>query len=280
MTDKGNWIKWDSESGVIESSFGRMVMYAEGFLRNFIEELVKSGGTALEKMLIKDMASSIGVENSGSNGLNWQSFEDKMDQFLSPFDEVMNKPPELGWDGKSRNMKYGDFLNTKLWPLKTIGVFKSSAEKALTERGANAIIGQASRRAGKEFADSVGRAFDWDSMEKVFSSIGEMLPQNYMTLGWGKLSVLINIEEHLMVFVMKKIYEAEVGGKTTLLTILKNQLEGIGESLAHKEGLSVKCKEVDSTLGNNTRVVVLKLIGAGEDVDWDLVPWQEMIKSQ
>ncbi|MBN1572351.1 MAG: hypothetical protein JW984_04050 [Deltaproteobacteria bacterium] len=276
MTEQ-KWIKWDPDNGIIESNFGRLVMYAEGFIRGFIEELTKSGGTALEKMVIKDMALSIGIDYSESNGLNWRSFEDKMDQFLSPFEEINNKPAELEWDGKSRNMKYGNFLKTKLWPLKTIGAFKSSAEKALTERGANAIIGQASRKAGREFANSVGKAFNWDSMDKVISSMGGIMPQNFRTLGWGKLELFMKAEDRVVVFVMKGIYEAEVGGDKASLTILKNQIEGIGESLAKKESLSVKCKEVDSPLGGDTRIVVLKLSGSGEDVDWDLVPWREMV---
>lgn len=277
MADKGNWIKWDSERGVIESSFGRLVMYAEGFIRNFFEELVKSGGTALEKMLIKDMATSIGIDYSESNGMNWQSFEDRMGQILSSFDKVENMPPELEWDGKSRIIKFGDFYNSKLWPLKTIGAFKSSAEKALTERGANAIIGQASRKAGKEFADSISRAYNWDSMDKVISSISEMMPLTYRVLGWGKLEVFLNADENLMVFVLKNIYEAEVGGKNAPLTVLRNQFEGVGESLAHREGLSVKSKEVDPTPGDDTRIVLLKLKEPGEDVEWDSLPWRKMV---
>ncbi len=276
MTEQ-KWIKWDSNNGTIDSSAGRLIIYAEGFIRNFVEELVKSGGTALEKMLIKDMASSIDVDYPNGNGLNWQSLEEEMDRFLSPFDEVQNKPAGLEWDGKSRNMKYGDLLKTKLWPLKTIGAFKASAVKALTERGANAIIGQASRKAGKEFADSVGKAFNWDSIDKVISSIGEIMPETYRTMGWGKLDISINVEDRIIVFAMEKVYEAEVGGKTASLTILKNQIEGIGESLAHREGLSVKCKEVDSHLGDDTRIVVLKLTEQGEDVDWNSVQWRDMV---
>jgi hypothetical protein len=277
MADKGKWIKWDSDSWAIESSFGRVILYAEGFIRNFFEELVKSGGTALEKMVIKDMASSIGIDYSESNGLNWQSFEDKMEEILSPFDEVENMPPVLEWDGKSRIIKFGDFYNTKVWPLKTIGAFKSSAEKALTERGANAIIGQASRRAGKEFADSLIKAYNWDSMDKVISSIGELMPQTYRTLGWGKLEVFFNYDENLMIFKLDNIYEAELGSKNAPLTVLKNQFEGVGESLAHRESLSVKCKEVDSPLGDDTRIVLLKLKEPGEDVDWDSLQWRQMV---
>ncbi len=278
MTNEKRWIRWDTDQGTIESNFGRMLLYADGFIRNFFDEFKKTGGESLEKMILKDMALSMEIDVGDGKDLSWESFEELLENHITPFDEVENKPPQFIWDGKGRRVEFQDRFFMKLWPLKTIGAFKISAENALTEKGANAIIGQASRKAGREMVDIVGSAFDWETTEKVFSTIGDIMTTLYLMLGWGKVKILADIDEKMLVFTLKNIYEAEAGKKGAPLTILRNQFEGVSEGIAKKEGNSVRSKEVDSPLGDDTRVVVLKLLKPNEDLDWETVPWQKLLK--
>ena len=278
MTNDKKWIRWNTDQGIIESNFGRMILLADGFVRNFLDEFKKTGGESLEQIILKDMALSMKINVGDAKDLSWESFEELLENNLTPFEDVENKPPEFIWDGKSRKFKFQEKLMMKLWPLNTIRAFKTSAAKALTEKGSNAIIGQASRKAGRELGDTIGEAFDWNTSDKIFSTIGNIMTYQYLSLGWGKVKIFTSIEENILLFLIENMYEAEVGGNGNQLTIIRNQFEGVGDSIAKKLGLSVRSKEVDSPLGNDSHVMVLKILEPNEEIDWKNLPWQKMLK--
>jgi len=274
----GNWITWLPERGTIDSSCGRLIIYAEGFVRGFVDEMIKTGGPGLMLKFMKDMSASVDIDIPQKGEFPWDDFEALLDTRIGPFDTVKNLPGDLtGWDGSSRRLKFANNIPAKLWPLAMIKALMDSAEMSLSERGARSIIGHASWRAGRRFGETLGATLGWDSREKIYGSVGSVMTSYFRNLGWGLLNVRVDEAGDLIAFVITNSYEAEARGKDSPLTIARNQIEGVGDYLSSLEKKTSKSKEYALGDRDDTRVFVLKIHTLGEEVDMDKEPWRELV---
>jgi len=274
----GNWITWLPERGVIDSSYGRLIIYAEGFVRGFVEEMIKSGGPGLTLKFMKDMGVSVGIDIPEKGEFLWDNFEALLDKNIGPFEKVENLPRHFnGWDGLSRRLMLENNIPVKLWPLAMIKGLMDSAEMSLSERGARSIVGHASWRAGRRFGEILGAAWGWDTRKKVYENVGSVMPVYFRNLGWGVLNVKVDEGNDLIAFIIKHAYEVEARGRDSQLTIARNQIEGVGDYLSSLEKLTSKSKEYSLEDRDDTRVIMVKLHKLGDDVDMDKEPWKRLV---
>jgi hypothetical protein len=277
MTD-GNWIAWLPEKGTIDSSYGRLIIYAEGFVRGFVEEMIKTGGPGLTLKFMKDMCASMDIDIPQKEEFRWDDFEALLDKYLGPFGEIKNLPGDLkGWDGSSRKLMLQNNITGKLWPVAMIKALMDSAEMSLSERGARSIVGHASWRAGRRFGEVLGGVWGWDTKEKVFNTLGDIMTPWFRSLGWGLLKIKVDKADDLIAFIITHSYEAEARGRDSQLTIARNQIEGVGDYLTSLEKQTSKSKEYALGDADDTRVIVLKIHTLGEEVDVDAEPWRKLV---
>jgi len=273
-----HWIKWLPEKGAIDSSYGRLIVYAEGFVRGFVDELIKSGGPGLTQKFLRDMCASVDIDIPNQGEFHWDDFESILDKNIGPFEKVDNVPNELKkWDGSSRRLMFQNNIPIKLWPVLMVKALMDSAEESLSERGARSIIGHASWRAGRQFGEVLGGVWGWDTREKIFNTIGEIMTPWFRNMGWGLLKIKVDEANDLIAFIFKHAYEAEARGKDSQMTIARNQIEGVGDYLASLEKLTSKSKEYALGDAGDTRVIMVKLHKLGDDVDMDTEPWKKLV---
>lgn len=274
----GNWIKWLPEKGVIDSSYGRLIIYAEGFVRGFVDEMIKTGGPGLTMKFMKDMCSSVNIDIPEKGEFLWDDFEAVLDKNIGPFEKVENLPGDFkSWNGSSRRLVLENGIPGKLWPLAMIRALMDSAEMSLSERGAGSIIGHASWRAGRQFGEILGTALGWDTREKVYENVGNIMSVYFRNLGWGLLKVKVDETHDLVAFIIKNAYEVAARGKGAQLIIARNQLEGVGDYLSSLEKLTSKSKEYSLEDRDDTKVIIIKLHKLEEDVDMDKEPWKKLV---
>jgi hypothetical protein len=277
MADNAKWIRWEPDSGTIQSSFGRLILYPEGFVQGFMEEVAQSGGVSVLRMLINDIGKGSGIEIPESGDFLWDDFERTLDGVLAPFDSVENKPGAYDWDGRTRSMSYRGVFTVKLWPVEVVGSLKASAQKTLTARGAGAIFGQASRKAGRAMGEMLEKTFKRDFSDALFEAVGNIVPDISRDLGWGRLTVSADISRNLIGFTIRNSFEVEAGGKDAQLIIIKNQLEGIGEYLAAQRGFTSRGREFTPDHEADARLVVLSSLAADQEINWDTVEWKSLV---
>jgi hypothetical protein len=277
MANGATWIRWNIEEGVVESSFGRLIIIADGFIKGFYDELKQSGGVALGKMLLHDLGRDLDIEIPHDRDFLWDDFEAIIDKRFSSFDTVENMPSSYTWDGKGRGLLYQGAFTVKLWPVNLIGSLKSSAEKNLTPRGAQAIIGQASRRAGLLIGEVTGANYGWDTLKTAYDSLPWIMTGAFSELGWGKFEIITDYDRLLIIFVLRNSYEIAAQGKDAHLTIVRNQIEGVGEYLSEREGMKSRSREFSLEDGTDARVIVVTTIRPGNEVDWDTLEWRRLV---
>ena len=277
MADGTTWIRWDIEGGVVDSSFGRLIIIADGFIKGFYDELKQSGGVALGKMILHDLGRDLDIEIPHDRDFLWDDFEAIIDKRFSSFDIVENMPSSYTWDGKGRSLLYQGAFTVKLWPVNLIGSLKSSAEKNLTPRGAQAIIGQASRRAGLLIGEVTGASYGWDTLKTAYDSLPWIMTGAFSELGWGKFEIITDYDRLVIIFVLRNSYEIAAQGKDAHLTIVRNQIEGVGEYLSEREGMKSRSREFSLEDGTDARVIVVTTIKPGNEVDWDAIEWRRMV---
>jgi hypothetical protein len=277
MAHEGVWIKWNIDEGVIESSFGRLIIIADGFIKGFYDELKQSGGVALGKMLLHDLGRDLDIEIPHDRDFLWDDFEAIIDKRFSSFDTVENMPSSYTWDGKGRGLLYQGAFTVKLWPVNLIGSLKSSAEKNLTPRGAQAIIGQASRRAGLLIGEVTGANYGWDTLKTAYDSLPWIMTGAFSELGWGKFEIITDYDRLVIIFVLRNSYEIAAQGKDAHLTIVRNQIEGVGEYLSEREGMKSRSREFSLEDGTDARVIVVTTVRPGNEVDWDTLEWRRLV---
>jgi hypothetical protein len=277
MTDNARWIRWEPDSGTIQSSFGRLILYPEGFVQDFMQELAQSGGAPLLRMLVGDLGKGFGIDIGRDGDFSWDDFEKTFDGVLAPFDSVDNKPDAYSWDGRTRAMSYRGVFTVKLWPVKVVGLLVAAAEKALTARGADAIFGHASRRAGQAMGKMLDETFKWDCPQALFSAVAGLMPDLLRDLGWGKLTVSADASRRLVGFTIRNSFEVEAGRENARQVIVKNQIEGAAEYLASKHGFTSRSREFVPDGEAGARLVVLKSLAAGQEVNWDTVEWKSLV---
>ena len=277
MANEATWIKWNRDEGIVESSFGRLILIADGFIKGFYDELKKSGGIALGKMILNDLGRDLDIEIPHDRDFLWDDFEAILDKRFESFDSVKNMPSAYTWDGKGRNLKYQGAFTVKLWPVKLIGSLKSSAAKNLTARGAQAIIGQASRRAGRLIGEITGASYGWKTLKIVYDTIGEIMTNAFSELGWGRFKIIADFDRLLIIFTLRNSYEVAAEGRDAHLTIIRNQIEGVGEYLSEREGMKSKSREFTLDDGTDARVIVVTTIKDGKEMDWDAIEWRKMV---
>jgi len=277
MTDNTKWIRWEPDSGTIQSSFGRLILYPEGFVQGFMEELAQSGGMPLLRMLINDLGKGFGIEIPPDGGFSWDDFEKTFDGVLAPFGSVENRPEACTWDGRTRAMSYRGILTVKLWPVEVVGLLRTTAQKALTTRGADAIFGHASRRAGRTMGQMLEETFKWDSPDGLFTAVAGIMPDISRDLGWGKLTVSADASRRLVGFTIRNSFEVEAGGSGARQVIVKNQIEGVAEYLAQQQGFTSRSREFVPDGEADARLVVLKSLAADQEINWDTVEWKSLV---
>jgi hypothetical protein len=174
-------------------------------------------------------------------------------------------------------MSYRGIFTVKLWPVRVVGLLVAAAEKALTARGADAIFGHASRRAGQAMGRMLDETFKWDRPEALTSAVAGLMPAISRDLGWGKLTVSTDTSRRLVGFTIRNSFEVEAGGENARQVIVKNQIEGVAEYLAAKHGLTSRSREFLPEGTPDARLVVLKSLAAGQEVNWDTVEWKSLV---
>jgi hypothetical protein len=277
MPNGATWIKWNKDEGVVESSHGRLIIIDSGFIKGFYDELKRSGGTALGKMIINDLGRDMDIKIPQDKDFLWDDFEAMVDKRFESFDSVENMPPGFTWDGKGRTFQYMGAFTVRLWPVKLIGSLKASAAKSLTPRGAQAIIGLASRRAGRLMGEVTGNGFGWNTLKTAYDSLGEVMTAAFTELGWGKFKIIADYERLMIYFILRNSYEIAAEGKDANLTIVRNQIEGVGEYLSEREGMKSRSREYTLDDGTDARVIVVTSVKPGSEVDWDTLEWRKMV---
>jgi hypothetical protein len=277
MANGAAWIKWNIDEGIVESSFGRLILIADGFIKGFYDELKQSGGVALGKMILNDLGRDLDIEIPHDKEFLWDDFEEMIDKRFESFDSVEHMPSAYVWDGTGRSLRYQGAFTVKLWPVRLIGSLKSSAAKNLTPRGAQAIIGQASRRAGRLIGEITGNGYGWDTVKTVYDTIGEIMTGSFSELGWGKFTIIPDYEHQLIFFILRNAYEIAAQGKDASLTIVRNMIEGVGEYLSEREGMKSKSHEFTLDDGTDARVIVIASVAPGKEIDWDALEWRKMV---
>lgn len=277
MADTALWITWDTEQGIVDSSFGRLMLVADGFIKGFYDELRKSGGVALGKIMLNDLGRDLGIEIPRDRNFLWEDFEALIDGRFTSFGSVRGMPPSYTWDGTGRLLQYMGSFTVKLWPVKLIGALKASAARNLTERGAQAIIGQASRRAGRLIGEIVGAGYGWDTLKIIYDTIGDVMARTFTELGWGKLRIVADYANLVVVFIFENAYELAAEGKDAHLTIVRNQIEGVGEYMSEREGMKSRTREFSLPDDNGIRVIVVSMAQPGKELDWDAIKWEKMV---
>jgi len=273
-----NWIRWLPEKGMIDSSFGRLIIFADGFLRGFVDEMIKTGGPGLTLKFMKDMGASVNINIPEKGEFLWNDFEAVLDKKIGPFEKMENISDYLqDWDGMSRRVVGRDNIPGKLWPLAMIKALTDSAEDSLSVRGARSIIGHASWRSGRQFGEVLGAVQGWDTREKLYESVGGIMSVYFKSLGWGLLNVKVDEANDLIAFIIKHAYEVEARGGESQMTITRNQIEGVGDYLSSLEKLTSKSAEYALGDEDDTRVIVLKFHILGEEVDIDSEPWKKLV---
>jgi len=277
MAQDGKWIRWEPNAGTIQSSLDRVILYPEGFVKGFMEELMKSGGKALVQMLVNDMGKEFGTNLTEGGEFSWDDFEDALDGPVAAFDTVEGRPGAFDWDGRTRRLSYNGVLAVKLWPVGVVRSLKASANRVLTTRGAGALLGQASRKAGRMMGEMLEKTFTTDSDDTLFAAVAEIIPAVSRDLGWGSVAVSVDPGSRLIGFTIRNSFEVEAGGTDAELTIIRNQIEGFWEHLNGRAGFTSRSREF--TPGNETdaRLVVLALSEANREIDWNSIEWKRLV---
>jgi hypothetical protein len=277
MAHGATWVKWNEDAGTIESSSGRMIVLADGFVKGFVEEMIQAGGMGVGKMVINNLGRDLGIDVPHDKDFLWDDFEAMLDKGFEPFGSIEGLPSAYTWDGKGRSLLYQNAYAVKLWPVKLIGSLKSSSAKSLTERGANAIIGLSSRRGGKLIGEVTGTTYGWNTLKIIFDSLGGVLTGIFSDCGWGRLSVSADYDRLVTAFVLRNAYEIEAQGNGAQVTIVRNLIEGVADYLGEREGMKPKSREFTLENGADARVLVITFIQTGKEVDWDALEWKKMV---
>jgi hypothetical protein len=262
VAHSGSWIKWNTDEGIVDSSLGRLILVDGGFIKGFYDELKQSGGVALGKMILHDLGKDMGVEIPNDRDFLWDDFEAMIDKRFESF---------------GRNLLYQGVFSTKLWPVSLIGSLKSSAARNLTPRGAQAIIGQASRRAGRLIGEITGNGYGWNTLKIIYDTIGDVMTPSFAELGWGKFKIIADYEHLVIFFILRNAYEIAAQGKDAHLTIVRNMIEGVGEYLSEREGMKSKSREYTMDDGTDGRVIAVTTVPNGKETDWDALEWKKMV---
>ena len=277
MTQHEKWIRWQPDTGTIQSCLGRVILYPEGFVKGFMEELMKSGGNALVQMLVNDIGKEFGTNVPADGEFRWDDFEDSLDGPVAAFDTVEGRPGAFDWDGRTRRLRYNGVLAVKLWPLGIVRSLKESARRVLTARGAGALLGQASRKAGRMMGEMLEKTFTTDSDDALFAAVAEIIPAVSRDLGWGSVAVSIDPGRRLIGFTIRNSFEVEAGGTDAELTIIRNQIEGFWEYLIGRAGFTSRSREFTPGNEADARLVILAFSEAGSEIDWNGIEWKGLV---
>lgn len=243
-------VKWESETGSIKLKGNgkeeRAFTMSRAFVEEFRKELISTTGDATFKMAMRKLLEKLGTPDASEP--NWEAFEKINDDQIVPV-STEGIPPEVKWDGKSRNLTFDPGLDMAVWTLSSFQNFKDILTEILTEKGAHAMINGAGKKAGLVAGPEFAKHFGWSDLAGALGSIGETIPKLYALMGWGKATAATQKGadgKDMIVINVTGSYEAD-GKKTSApgCTVAGSFLNGLWSSLADTlGGMAAEVREV------------------------------------
>ena len=281
MSQKGNIMKWDNDTGAItlsgEGKEERAFILSLGFIGQFKEELIKTSGKSTLKMVMRKVLEKLGTPLAEGSELGWDSLETYNDSQILPVSVgESNLPGAYGaWDGQTRKILLNPDIDMSIWTVKSFQIFKEALADIMTEKGSNALLNGAGKKAGAVVGESFTKIFGWSDLQKAFDTIDDVLQKIFLTSGWGKGGAVVKKgsdgKEMILVKSVNSFESDGIKSSRPVCSIMTSVINGIWSSFVSNIGnYSAETREVMcSAKGDEYCAFAIKLKdkGAGP-LDW------------
>jgi predicted hydrocarbon binding protein len=284
MSQKGNIMKWDNETGAItlssEGKEERAFILSQGFIGQFKEELMKTSGKSTLKMVMRKVLEKLGTPQIEGSESGWESFEMYNDSRILPVDIGGSNLPGVysAWDGQTRKIFLDSGIEMSIWTVKSFQIFKEALADIMTEKGASALLNGAGKKAGAVVGESFTKIFGWNDLQKAFDTIDDALRNIFLTSGWGKGGAVVKKgsdgKEMILIKTVNSFESHGITSSRQVCSIMTSVINGIWSGFIAKLGnTSAETREVKcSAKGDDYCVFAIKL----KDKDAAPLDWKEL----
>lgn len=280
MAQQGS-IKWESETGsitlVINGNEERIFIISRDFIEEFKKELINTSGEPTFRMTMRKLNEKLGKASAQDAGAIWEDFEKFNDEQILPVSPA-GIPQEYSWDGKTRDILLLPDIKMTIWTVKSIQAFKEVLMDIMTEKGANAVINGAGKKAGMAIGARFAKYFGWSGLQNALDTLNDTAQKMNAVAGWGKGSVVTqkgNDGKEMIVLKIQNSYEAH-GKKSSIpfCTITSSLLNGIWHTFADiLDGLAAEAREVKcKAKGDDCCTFAIKI----KDKDAPPLDWKDL----
>lgn len=284
MSQKGNIMKWDNETGAITLSGDgkeeRAFILSLGFIEQFKEELIKTAGKSTLKMVMRKVLGKLGTPQAEGSELGWESLEMYNDNQILPVSVGESNLPGAycDWDGQTRTILLKPDIDMSIWTVRSFQIFKEALADIMTEKGANALLNGAGKKAGTIVGESFTKIFGWNDLQKAFDTIDDVLKKIFFTSGWGKGGAVVKKgsdgKEMILVKIVNSFESQGITSSRPICSIMTSIINGIWTGFVTKLGnFSAETREVKcSAKGDDYCAFAIKL----KDKDTAPLDWKEL----
>lgn len=287
MSEQGT-IKWESETGSINlTSNGkeeRVIILSRDFVEEFKKELINTSGESTFRMTLRKLMEKLAKPSGKDAEITWGDFEKLNDEQILPVSPE-GTPQEYKWDGKTRDLVLLPDIKMVMWTVSSFQAFKDALIDIITEKGANAMINGAGKKAGMSIAARFAKYHGWADLQNALDSIAEVTQKMNALTGWGKASAAAKKGQDGKEMILLKVensYEAH-GKKASapVCTITSSFLNGTWNGFADiLGGAAAEAREVKCTAkGDAQCAFAIKIKDKGAPaLDWKelAAEWQAL----
>ena len=280
MADKGNRINWEIASGQIkligDGKDERLFTLPGIFIQSFKEEIVNTAGKATFKMAVRKTLEILGASVDDPAQLDWEDFAKYNDEQILPvaLDESQIPTDHIAWDGSSRDLTLLPEYKMTIWTVNSFNTLKKVLEDILTEKGANAILQSAGKKAGLVSAEQFAKFLGWKSIDDILNTFDQHFQNMNPIMGWSQGRAAVGKcedGEALLFLKMWNSFEAQKESNRPSCVLISSFFAGnlskMAELLAKQsaDGREVKC----TCKGDSYCAVAIKIKAKGAShVDW------------
>jgi len=283
MSQDSKRMKWENETGQIKLQDERVFVMSRDFIEEFKKELISTSGESTFRMTMRKVLEKLGIEQ-GDETASWESFIKYNDEQILPVStEDLNIPPDFkAWDGTSRQITLLPDISMEIWTVKSIQLFKEVLTDIMTEKGANAMINSAGKKAGISIGADFVKYFGWADLDSAIANIDEAYKKLNAACGLGLTSASCGKGadgKDIILLKTKNSFES-VGMKSSIPTcaISSSYKNGLWNSIADSLGQAAEAREVKCTAkGDPYCAFAIKFKDKGAPpIDWKEIAsdWQ------
>lgn len=283
MADKGNRINWEIESGQIkligDGKEERLFAVPEIFIEAFREEIINTAGKATFKMAIRKTLELLEAASGDATHQEWEDFEAYNNDQILPVAIAESKIPtnNIGWDGTTRNLTLLPEYKLTIWTVNSFNSLKRVLEDILTEKGANAILQSAGKKAGMSSGEQFAKFLSWNSVDTILDTFDQHFRNMNPIMGWSQGRAAINKDvngEALLLLKLWNSFELQKEASRPSCVLISSFFTGNLNKMANildgkvAEGKEVKCM----AKGDEYCAVAIKI----KSKDSPHIDWKEL----